>query len=127
MSYYEFPYSGSGGKGDTWEGTIDVELSDEDYARVEASIKGGCFRMCDDPEIEDIYDAIYEKVIDVTLEIEKDIDMIEEHRETYGLDEDATEREVIETYLDEQGCSISYPYDFQEKYWEGAEDDEEEE
>ena len=45
MSTYEFPYSGSGGKGDTWEGTIDVELSEEDYARVEASIKKA-FSVC---------------------------------------------------------------------------------
>ena len=116
MGWYEFPYGGSGGKGDTWEGTIDVELSDEDYARVEASIKGGCSDMGDDPEIADIYEAIYEKIIDVTLESERDIDMIDEYREDYDCDEDTTDREVIEIFLDEQGCSINYPYEFQKKY-----------
>ncbi len=123
MDTYEFPYSGSGGKGDTWEGIIDVELSDEDYARVEASIKKGHFRMCEDDEIDDIYQRIYDMIIDVTLEIERDNDMIDEYREDYDCDEDATDRDVIELFLDEQGCSISYPYDLQEKYWENADEE----
>ncbi len=62
MKTYEFRISGSGGKGDSWDGTIDMELSDEDYARVVASAKKGFWHMCDDKEISDIY-GVYLKIV----------------------------------------------------------------
>lgn len=124
MKTYEFVYSGSSGKCDSWEGTIDVDLTEEDYKRVEASIAKGTYRMRDDPDINDIYLRIYEMIVDETLLNEKDIGMIEEHRSTYRCDKDASEREVIETYLSEQGCSINYPYELQEKYWENHDEEE---
>lgn len=104
MKTYEFVISGSGGKGDSWEGTIDVELSEEDYARVIASAKKGFGHMCDDDEISDIYEKIYAKAIDDNIKYQQD--MIEEYREDYELPEDASDREVIETYLDYQCCRI---------------------
>ena len=109
MKTYEFTISGSGGKGDSWDGTIDMELSEEDYARVVASAKKGFWHMCDDEEISDIYDRIYAKAVDDNIRYQRD--MIEEYREDYDLPEDATDREVIETYLEYQNCRIGYPYD----------------
>ena len=111
MKKYEFPFSGSGGKGDSWEGIIDAELSEEDYARLRASALKGFYGMWEDEEIKDIYDLIYQKVIDETLLTERSSGMIEEHREDLGLDAATSDHEVIECYLDEQCCHIHYPYE----------------
>ena len=121
MKMYEFPYGGSGGKGDTWEGAVDVELSDRDYARLKASAKEGYELLFEDSEIEDIYQRVYEKIVDTTLQ---DLsDMIDEYREDMDCDEDATDREVIEAYLDRQCCRLYYPEELQDI----SEEDEEEE
>ena len=121
---YEFPISGSGGKGDTWEGIIDVELSEKEYARVVESSKKGFWHMCDDDEISDIYDKIYAQVVDATIENEQD--MIDEYREDYELPEDASDREVIESFLDCQDCRISYPSDIDPLMQEDPDEEEEE-
>ena len=84
-----------------------MELSDEDYARVVASAKKGFWHMCEDEEISDIYERIYAKAVNDTLENLRD--MVEEFREDYHLPKKATARKVIETYLDYQNCKIGYP------------------
>lgn len=106
---YEFPYSGSSGKWDSWEGIIDVELSDEDYARIVVSSKGGFWHMCDDDGIKDIYDRIYEQIVDETV---KNIRfMIDEIKSDLHLPADVPDREVAREYLNENACRISYPAD----------------
>ena len=104
---YEFPISGSGGKGDFWDGIIDVELTEEEYARVIESSKKGFCHMYEDDNISDIYEKIYDQVVENT--IENECEMIDEYREDYDLPEDASDRVVIEAFLDYQDCKISYP------------------
>lgn len=104
-----FPISGSGGVGDTWEGHVEVNLSEKDYARLEASVKKGFDDMMDDPEINDIYERVFRKVVDITIENEED--MIDEYREDFGMRKNASPRKVIEEFLGEQCCTIHYPAD----------------
>lgn len=102
----EFPYSGSGGKGDSWEGTIEVELTDEEIERLKASEEKYLrFVLADD--VDDIYSKVYERIVDNELEVLRF--MIDELRDDNEMDEDATDREVIEEHLDSQGMCISYP------------------
>ena len=106
MKVYEFPYSGSGGKGDSWEAMIDVKLTDEESERLIASAKSHD-DMDEDSQIDDIYQKVYQKIVDENMVNVSD--MIDEFRSDYNMPEDATDREVVEEYLDNQRIHIHYP------------------
>lgn len=116
MKTYEFPFCGSGGPGDTWEGSISIDLSELDYARLEASISSGHDSPMEDDAVSDLCYRVFDSIVEKTLKLEED--MIEEYREIYGMDDDATPREIIEEFLWSQSLSIGYPKALQEKYWE---------
>lgn len=50
------------GKLDTCDIETEVELSDEDFARIEAEKGKGYFRMSEAADLEDIYDTVYWKM-----------------------------------------------------------------
>ena len=55
MKTYAFPYGGSFGKGDSWDNEIDVEMTNKEAAHLEESArKESCWRLDEDPEINDI-------------------------------------------------------------------------
>ena len=114
MKEYEFPYFGSGGKGDTWEGSITIVLSDEEDMRLRRSAESDVwFRLSDDPGLSDICEKIlegaYEQEINNLLEWD---DRIDEFREEY-MEEDDPDNLPIEIilrrFLDTQGIGINYP------------------
>ena len=62
MKTYAFFVGGCAGKGDTWDYDLEVELTDEEAERLEASArKGSRWHLNEDPEISDIYDKVYDR------------------------------------------------------------------
>lgn len=132
MKTYIFPYGGSSGKHDTWDSEIEVELTDEEAARLEASaVKDYRYGLDEDLELEDIYDKVYDLIFAANKVMmiedgrlkERREDWEEDHRIEFDEDDDApdssdefdedvpTDDELIE---EELGCvSISYPVELQ--------------
>ena len=106
MKTYEFPYSGSGGPGDSWEGAVNVELTDEQAGRLEASMTSKKFEFIeDDDSLEDIRQLVWKAVIaDVINNSEP-----EYLREPYDVDESVPLEDCAQWFLDDNGASIYYP------------------
>lgn len=119
MKTYTFPYGGSFGKLDSWDGANEVELTDEEAARLEASArKEPRWRLDEDPEINDIYEKVYEFLYNHDIEeVMKDEDLLEELREDYeSEDEDEeplSDRELAEEYMDNTTFNVCYPEELQ--------------
>jgi len=117
MRTYTFPVGGSFGKGDSWDGTFDFTMTDEEASRLEASARKEPREWMDeDPEIEDIMD----KIISASREHDiqnmlRDKDMVREQREWYedNHEEGASDREVIEWYMDGTSYGVMYPEELQ--------------
>ena len=125
MKTYLFPYGGSFGGGDSWEGANEVELTDEEAERLEASArKESRYELDEDPEISDIHDKVYAYLYNHDLEeLLNDEYRIRELREDYedenGSDSDndgekITNRQLAEEYLDNTSFSVYYPEELQE-------------
>ena len=111
MKTYTFPYCGRNGL-EAWDSEIDIELTDEEAERLEASArKEDRWQLGEDPEIADIC----EKVEKLIFEENKRI-MIEDGRivEIREMDdgEELSDDEIVE---DEMGdwCAF-YPDELQE-------------
>ena len=117
MKTYTFPVGGSFGKGDSWDGIFDFALTDEEAARLEASARKEPHEWMDeDPEISDIM----EKVIAAARENDiqnmmDDKDLVREQREWYEDDHEAgaSDRTVIEWYMDGTSYNAMYPEELQ--------------
>lgn len=118
MKEYTFPYYVSFGKNDSVNCEIDIELSDEDADRLEKSAhEEPRFRLDEDDKIGDIYDMVYQTIIDQ----EKDslLDDPSPVEDTLSWDEDydpdvgVTEKD-IDAYLDELSFGVNYPEELQE-------------
>ena len=117
MRIYTFPYGGSFGKGDSWDGANEVELTDEEAARLEASAHEEPRRRLDeDPEISDIYDKVYDYLYNHDIEtLMNDEDWIEEQRSDRE-DEDlepVSDRELAEEYMEGTSFHVCYPDEMQ--------------
>ena len=107
MMKYEFPYTGSGGKGDGWAGAVYVELTDDQAQRLEASIASKQFDdFEDDPSLNDIRQLVWEAAINDTVENYSicDLDYLQE----CGDEGDSLE-ECAEKLLESNGATIHYP------------------
>lgn len=134
MKTYEFPYGGTGGPHghDSWDSVIEVELTDEEAARLEASARasGMCWHLEDDEAIDDIRERIERLIIVETLAAIPDV--IEELREEWLEDNpDAAEDEMPadeEFLMEDMGTwHVCYPEELQEMGEEDDDHDEEDE
>ena len=61
MKKYTFPYGGNFGPGDSWGNDIEIELTDEEAARLEASARQEPrWRLNEDPDLQDIESRVSE-------------------------------------------------------------------
>jgi len=118
MKKYTFPYGGSFGKGDSWDGENEFELTDEEASRLEASArKESRWHLDEDPEISDIYDKVYAFLYNNDIEtLMKDKYWIEERRRDreYEGKEPISDRELAEEYMDETSFNVCYPEELQD-------------
>lgn len=117
MKIYTFPYGGSFGKGDSWDGANEVELTDEEAARLEASArKEPRWHLDEDPEISDIYDKVYDYLYNHDIEgIMTDEDLMEDLRDEHEDDEEPlSDRELAEEYMDNTTFHVCYPEELQD-------------
>ena len=116
MKIYTFPYGGSFGKGDSWDGANEVELTDEEAARLESSArKEPRWHLDEDPEIRDIYDKVYEYLYNHDIEgIMTDEDLMEDLRDEHEDDEEPlSDWELAEEYMDNTTFHVCYPEELQ--------------
>lgn len=102
MRTYTFPY-GSG----EWDGAIDVDLTDDQAARLDVSMQNEGFHLDEDPSLDDIWQKVHDQIIAETKEVMTRDGALEELREEYpDLDDD----QIVEEDL---GCfSICFPNAF---------------
>ena len=118
MKAYLFPYGGSFGPGDSWEGANKVELTDKEAERLEASAKLKPRReLKEDPEIADIYKKVYRKLYKHDLdELLEDEYRMEELREDYEEENGMrriSDKTLAERYLEETTFNVFYPEELQ--------------
>ena len=102
MKTYTFPY-GSG----EWDGTIDVDLTDDQAARLDASMEQEGFHLDEDPALEDIWQKVHDQIIEETKAIMIKDGALEELREEYpDLDDDELISEDLGSF------SICFPNAF---------------
>ena len=134
MKTYAFFVGGSAGKGDTWDYDLDVELTDEEAERLEASArKEPRWRLEEDPELRDIYDKVYSAMMEKEIKnVTKD--QIADELDDYLSDDDnwenpeyskeegcwikkslpISDRELAIRYLDNLSFNVCYPRDLQD-------------
>lgn len=118
MKTYCFPYGGSFGPRDSWDGSNEVELSDRDAKRLVTSAKKEPrWRLDEDPEISDIYDKVSRRLFKKELEeLLNDEYRIQELREDYESEygrRKISDRGLAEKYLDGTTFNINYPEELQ--------------
>lgn len=118
MKEYEFPYYVSFGKNDSVDCIVDCTLDDEQAERLEASARvEPRWRLSEDDSISDIYDVVYEEI----LELEKsnlmdDTSVVEDYlswEPDYDPAKPITE-EDIDKYIDSLNIGINYPEELQD-------------
>ncbi len=115
MKTYTFPYGGSFGKGDSWDNTIDVELTNKDAARLEESArKESRWRLDEDPEIDDIYDKVYKAAYRQEIKNIPDFILDELRRDYYNGSKRVSNLKLAKEYLEDTSFHVSYPEELQE-------------
>ncbi len=134
MKTYSFFVGGCAGKGDTWEYDLDVELTDEEAERLEASArKEPRWRLEEDTEIGDIYDKVYDAMMENEIENVPE-DLLDEEIDDFLSDSDnweepeydeehgcwikrtipMTKRDLAKQYLDRYTFNVCYPRNLQD-------------
>ena len=112
MKTYTFPIDGEIGKWETWDGSVDITLTDEEANRLEVSAHAAPRgRLDEDPAISDIY----EKVRSLAFEENKramqkngTITMLRKDNEEY---DNYTDDQIVD---EEMGCwNVSFPKELQ--------------
>ena len=103
MKIYSFPY----GTGE-WDGTIDVELTDEEAALLEESMKEGLFHLSEDPRMCDIERKVEKQIFKETKKQLISDGRMDELRE---FDPDADEDELV--YEELGNYHVSFPNAFE--------------
>lgn len=81
---FAFDYSISFGKGDSGESYVEMEITEEEYARLKAAKESGEeFIYC--KSVEDIYNRVYELADEDATEDLIDVDMLEEGEKASDL------------------------------------------
>ena len=117
MKTFVFPYYISFGKLDSVGGEIEYALSDKNAKRLERSARdGGRFRLHEDKEINDIYNRVYNAIIDFEKkQLMQDPTMVWDAldiRENHSLETPISE-EQINRYLDTLAIGVNYPESLQ--------------
>ena len=121
MKTYTFPYGGTIGKLESWDSEIDVELTDEEAARLEASAhKESRWHLDEDEEISDICEKVESLIFEENKRMMIEDGRIEEVRE-FEEDEDLSDDEIVE--MEMGSWHAFYPEELQEL--EVEEDDKE--
>ncbi len=115
MKTYTFPYGGSFGNGDSWDNTIDVELTNKDAARLEESAhKEPRWRLDEDPEIDDIYDKVYKAAYKQEIKNIPDFILDELRRDYDKGSKRVSNLKLAKEYLEDTSIHVSYPEKLQE-------------
>lgn len=132
MKTFTFKTGGSWGKGDSWDGIFDFELTDEEAERLAESAKGktewDVWDFSDDESVRDIYEKVYEA--EYENELQNIIDcQIDDLRSDYLSDDDhyeepeyceeidawikkaipVSDRQLAEEYFEGSSLSVGYP------------------
>lgn len=84
MKTYVFPYGGSTGPGDTWDSSIEFELTEEEAKRLEASARAEPrWHLDEDETISDICQKIEQFVFEENKQIMRKDGRLKEARETW--------------------------------------------
>ena len=108
-----FPYFVGIAKGESSDGEVEIELTDEEYVRLKKSFDEGKFlRIDNDPAIDDIW----RKAFQAAMDIERDnLEAFPEIVEDFFSWDDDFDGEVtdewIDRYIDELRCGFNYPYE----------------
>ena len=114
MKSYDFPYYVSFGKGDSTDGIVTVSLSDEESVRLERSAHSAArWRLYEDPEIKDIFENVYNLVIENEISNLIDSDIIDDLRDEIDESDEYDDHELLEYYLDSLEIGINYPQELQ--------------
>lgn len=125
MKKYTFPYGGSFGPGDSWDGEVEVELTNRDASRLEESArKEPRWRLDDDPEVYDIYCKVEKKAIrNDILSITSDDSFMEQLRSDYEDRHDderiPADSTIARKWLEESTLHINYPKELQDLTGDG--------
>lgn len=141
MKNYTFPTGGSFGRGDSWEGIFEFELTDEEAARLAVAAKGKSrWDFEDDESVSDIYDKVYAAEYENELQNIINSPDFSDIRDEYLYDNDNyedpeyseelgawirkaypfTDRELAVKYFEDSSLSICYP---EELLGDGEEDE----
>ena len=114
MTSYDFPYYVSFGKGDSADGIVTVSLSDEEAARLEHSAHSEArWRVNEDPEIKDIFENVYNLVIENEISNLMDSDIIDDLRDEIDESDEYDDHDLLEYYLESLEIGINYPEELQ--------------
>ena len=119
MKTYEFPYGGTIGKLETWDSSIEFELTDEEAARLEESArKESRWHLDEDEAISDICEKITQYIFEENKQMMIEDGRLDEIKEEYDEDDDIpSDDEIVD---EEMGIwHVSYPEELQ-----GLEEDE---
>ena len=110
MKTFIFPYGGSFGKGDSWDNTVEAELTDEEAALLERSARGGSKdELTGDPELAGIYDKVYIAAYNQEIRLVPDFVIDEIRRDEYRGDKRISDKRIAEGYLARTTFRIFYP------------------
>ena len=114
MKVFTFPYGGSFGGGDTWGNTIDIELTNKDAARLEASARQEArYDLDEDPEISDIHDLVYKKAYNQEIRNIPHFILDERRRDYYHGNTRISYHKLAVEYLDDSTFRVRYPEELQ--------------
>jgi len=120
MKTYTFPYGGTIGKLESWDSEIDVELTDEEAARLEESArKEPRCHLSEDEEISDICEKVRTHALEENKQMMIEDGAIDDIREDEEY-EDMSDDEIVD--MEMGSWDVYYPEDLQDLE---AEDDEE--
>lgn len=123
MKTYAFPYGGTIGKLETWDSEMDVDLTDEEAARLEASAhKEPRSYLNEDEEISDICEKVVSIIFEENKRMMIEDGRIEEVRE-FEEDEDLSDDEIVD--MEMGSWHAFYPEELQDLKVKEEEDDEE--
>ncbi len=112
MKTYTFPYGGSYGKDDCWDGTVEVGLTDEEASLLARSARRAPENdLSGDPEISGIYDKVYIAVYNQEIGLIPDFVIDEIRRDEYGGDTRVSDRRIAEGCLGRAAFRIFCPED----------------
>ena len=110
METYEFECGGDRG---AWDSLVDVELSDDEVLRLKSYAQDHEY-LDEEPPVEDLYQKVYDALLDLCVSGYYEIGEMEDIREQYAEDEDESDEDVVAGVLAAQGFIIRIPYELRD-------------